>query len=364
MPAAPDVIQCGIAKVHLHRRASKRTLASRVTFTGRWTKKITVSGARSYRNERNRQLLKHLSVQLFHYVRTQLGMTSEQEIQAMHVNDRIVIAANDEATLTAFYNDLARKATEYAEEQEEFEDNLANQLATYDDAPVHPLESILTEPQATDQRTVEHAQKLRGVLDLNRLFLNESNTEALDTLRGITWTEEFVGRIDATSEADCKLKLTNPAYLNKILVLKGVPSLHAEQKLVVALWRSGVKSPVVIQGKKRPCAACDASLTFARQKLRLNITFNPNPGGYWSTSNTGLQMIINFGIDAGLLTKEQAMKWVNKHYKHQNLYQTRLLSTTRHRTKLKTIKYKHTNKANIVHETGNASDSDSEPEDF
>ena len=173
-----------------------------------------------------------------------------------------------------------------------------------------------------------------------------------------------MGRIDANSAADCKLKLTNAAYINKILVLKGVPSLHAEQKLVVALWRSGVKSSVVIQGKKRPCAACDASLSFARQKLHLKISFNPNPGGYWTTSNAGLQMIINFGIDAGLLTKRQAEKWVNTHYKNQNLYQTRLLSATRHRTTLKTIKYKHTNKANIAYETGNASDSDSEPEDY
>lgn len=309
-------------------------------------------------------MLKHLSVQLFHYVRTQLGMTGEQEIQAMHVNDRIVIAANDEATLTAFYNDLAQKAQDYVREQQQFDIDLANQQVTDDDAPEHPLRSILTEPQATDQRTSEHAEKLRGVFDYNRIFQTETDTEALDTLRNIAWTDQFVERIDANNAADCKLKLTNLAYIHKILVLKGVPALHAEQKLIVALWRSGVKSPVAIQGKKRPCAACDASLSFAREKLRLKISFNPNPGGYWATSNVGLQMIVNLGIDAGLLTKKQAEKWVNAHYKHQNLYQTRLLSTTRHRTRLKTKKYKHTNKANIAHETGNASDSDSELDDL
>jgi len=79
-PGVPDVVQCGIAKTRLNRQAAKRTRPSRVTFTGRWTENVFVRGARSYRNDRNRQLLKHVSVQLFHYVRNQLGMLKEQEI--------------------------------------------------------------------------------------------------------------------------------------------------------------------------------------------------------------------------------------------------------------------------------------------
>jgi len=133
-----------------------------------------------------------------------------------------------------------------------------------------------------------------------------------------------------------------------------------------SLWRYGV--PGVNSGRSFTVRSDRAWLVllrwpFATEKLKLRIQFNEKPGGYWSTSNAGLQTIINFGINAGKITKEEAEKWVKRFYKQQTSHQTRSLVPGIRRTHSQVPRYINTAiKTAVMHDTGNVSDSDSDEE--
>ncbi len=96
--------------VGLHRGYRGVTEPSGTTFTGRWSPTVNIRGSRSYTNARGEQVLRQLSVQIFHYMRQKLVKNSEQEVQSMYVNDRIVESANEDDSLSGFYADIKAKA--------------------------------------------------------------------------------------------------------------------------------------------------------------------------------------------------------------------------------------------------------------
>jgi len=101
----------------------------------------------------------------------------------MHLDDRIVIAANDQASLISLYADLKQKAKDYIKEVGQFDNNLDQGSVTWDDAPEHPLSALLSAAQANDERTTSHAKKLEDVFNFTRGLLDESNIAAVETLR-------------------------------------------------------------------------------------------------------------------------------------------------------------------------------------
>lgn len=267
----------------------------------------------------------------------------------MYYNDRIVISANDDATLTRFYQDLKQKAKAYL-------------AAAGNDQPNNPLTEILTTPQHTDQRTTSHAKKLSAVLDDSRIFSLTEDVKAVEALKSIALSgvlgDMFVSKMDMAYAADCKKKLTDLAYIHRIIVMQNGGQMHAEQKLVIALWKAKGGGRSVIYGKKRPCTGCFAALSFARQKLGMQIAFNVRPGGYWSTSNEGLMILVREGIAAGKVTPKSAHEWYENFKKSFVSHQTHSIPKGESRHKLKGFSEAFGGK--VMHDTDYGSDSDSD----
>jgi hypothetical protein len=264
-------------------------------------------------------------------------------VQSMTINERLVIAANDQSTVTAIRRKLRTLGEAYAQQMrdaEQQQDELQEQIdeAIDDDErdelqeqidaiapPVHPLQIILSRAQATDARTVKHAKKLRHVIRGKRVF---AGVAGLTLVRRLIEQESFVARINVDDAADCRRKLTSDAYKHHILTASTATAYHAEQKLMLALWRSGVTSAAHIAGKKRPCVGCAASLNFCRTHLGMQVNFNPNPGGYWDTAVRGLVVLMNEGIANGKLTAKTARKWLKTFAKTYTPHQTAVFGTS------------------------------------
>lgn len=307
------------------------TQPSQTTFSGRWTSNIVVSGARSFSTNRDAQILRHLSAQLFWYIRNKLGHSSEQEVQAMSVNDRILIAANEDKSVEALANDFQSKASGY-------------------------LRKLLETAQESDERSRVNAIKLAGVLSGKRSF---NKYDAIDTLIDIAQNDSFA-KVDISDQAGCQKAITDSSYSKKLVLTVGGGDLHAEQKLVVALYQSGQKNAVIF-GKKRPCTACHATLRFANDKLNLGIRHNHHHGGYWGTANQGLYDLVNLAVARNALTSEQAFEWLEDLAKTTQTYQSHPVVKGTKRTTVVTTTVAFNPKHNVG-ESGYDSASDSEGE--
>lgn len=276
----------------------------RDTFTGAWKTNVTISGFKPFATKRRAQVLRQVSTQFYWYIRQQLepsmpqpkGWQAEQEVQAMAINDRIVLAANKDESLVALVASLRSLVQAYS---------LALQsLPLHAPAPEHPLKKLLTTPQYNDARTRGYATKLTDVFAGTRL----SDSEAL-WLRQMVSTTDFIAEVDASDATACATAVTDNGYRHKLVfVTAGGGDIHAEEKLLVVLQRSRSRGPALIYGKKRPCAGCGLALRFARDKLGHNIAFNPNSGGYWDPPIQGLVTLIQ---ESGITNKVELLQFVH-----------------------------------------------------
>lgn len=282
----------GFSKASADRTFKSVTLPSKTTFSGRWTANITVSGSRSFSSDRDAQVLRHVSAQLFWYIRNQLGHSSEQEVQSMYINDRILIAANEDGSIRALAQDFQKKAKDH-------------------------IRKILEQMQEKDERSRVNALKLTSLLSGKRVF---NKIAAVDTLMAIVENGSFA-EVDISDAQGCKDAITKSSYKQKLVLTVGGGDLHAEQKLVLALYQSGSKGAVVY-GKKRPCTACLATLKFANDKLKLGIRHNLHPGGYWGTANQGLVNLVKLAVQRNALTAKEAQQWLDTHTQGHQTYQS------------------------------------------
>jgi hypothetical protein len=321
----------GFSKVNIDRSFKGATLATSVTFKGRWTARVTLSGARSFAFRRDAQVLRQLSAQLFWYVRNQLGQTSEQEVQAMAVNNRILIAANEDSSVKALAEDLAKKSKGH-------------------------LRKLLSQAQEDDVRSRGNAKKLSKLFDGTRKF---PGVEAVESLIAIATNDAFV-IVDVADESGCMEAISSPSHSQKLVLVVGSGDLHAEQKLVLALYQAK-RTGATIYGKKRPCATCAATLRFANDKLKRNITHNLHHGGYWGTANEGLHRLVGLAVDRNDISGEDAKEWLDEIVSEAKSYQSLSLSKKVKRISLKTrtIDFDEDEFA----DTGYDSASDSEEED-
>lgn len=117
--------------------------------------------------------------------------------------------------------------------------------------------------------------------------------------------------------------LTSPKYAGRVFLLrfaqldprakkqgenkgemKQEESVHAEQKLLIALSRAGVDpgqaatKPLVIMGKYRPCMGCAAALTYYRDQMGFgNLSFDKNYGHYFQGSVKSLDTHLKHIMD-------------------------------------------------------------------
>lgn len=243
------------------REIRMKTDASATTFTGRWSASRANSAKKSFEQRRIRQMLRQISTAIFGYVREELGKTGEQEVQAMLVNNRILISANDTGTIDALALHLKKKAKKVA--VDEYRNEFGN---------------VLKGEWVKKTREVRTAKKLGEVLRKKRLV----DHHAANLLRTIARAKKSVKVLDLSTD-DGSI-VTSPGGDEKVILVKGSPLPHAEQKLVHALfvaYPAGYAERVYVYGKKRPCYGCFLTLKYVKEHGFPKLTFNPRAGGTW-----------------------------------------------------------------------------------
>lgn len=227
------------------------------TMQGRWSKKpIKISGPRSFSKDRTRQLLRQISNQVFWYIKKHLE-TTEQEVQAMWVNDRILISANLDSSMQALHGTLKSKAKKKAE---------------------NTFDGILVTDWVASKRGKRHRRKLTDVVGGDRL---DAGVPLADALRlAIKKGEESVIVVDISVPKNLAV-LSHSSAKGKIVFIVGSPLPHAEQKLIDALVRANIKTRAEVFGKKRPCMGCYLTMLYAKNVGGFDLYFSDRPGGFW-----------------------------------------------------------------------------------
>ncbi|MFI1510047.1 DUF4157 domain-containing protein [Streptomyces sp. NPDC020597] len=276
---------------------------------GMWTSKVTHVGSRSFKTSPDEQVLRHLSTQLFWYMKNALDQKEEQEVQAMYVNGGIVVASNLDASLAAVFGDLHQKLEDYVRaggvaHGEEEEEEEAEEGEMDEEGLENPLQEVLGgEQNPGDLRASGVARKFQGLHEGSRparagaeWMLHSILQEKFNPLRSVTMEESRAIIGDPEKMKD------------RIIFLRGGSNYHAEQKLVLALHGAGGTGQAWIAGKKRPCAVCFATLSYARDEGRMDISFQGRPGGYFQPAIPGL---VALGKALGH-TEDQVIKWLRR----------------------------------------------------
>lgn len=234
---------------------------SGTTFTGRWPGIQKNSEKKSFEQRRTRQVLRQISTAIFGYVREELDMKAEQEVQAMLVNDRILISANDDGTIDALALHLKKKAKKVA--HDEYRNEFGN---------------VLKGEWVQKTRELRTAKKLGAVLRRKRL----ADHHAANLLRAMARAKKCIKVLDLSTD-DAGI-VTSPDGDEKVILVKGSPLPHAEQKLVHALFKAylgGYAGRVYVYGKKRPCYGCYLTLKYVEEHGFPDLWFNSRAGGTW-----------------------------------------------------------------------------------
>ncbi|SHH84921.1 eCIS core domain-containing protein [Streptomyces sp. 3214.6] len=242
--------------------------------TGMWTDKITVSGTRSFKRSPDEQTLRHLSTQLYWYAKELLEQKDEQEFQAMYVNGGIVVASNLDSSVQAVYDKLNRELDDYVMEYASAEDG---------EEPADPFEQMLTTTQHDGDVRAETVANKFGNLKAGTRPVRDGAEEMLYSIQGSGKNNLLQADMSGIAAV-----IDSGAITERIAFLSGGSSFHAEQKLVLALQKTSGGHSAWIAGKKRPCMSCLATLTYARDRGGMRISFQERPGGYFLKGNPGL----------------------------------------------------------------------------
>jgi len=249
--------------------------------SGMWPPEVRVALERSFARERTQQVLSHFAIRLFARVRK--TVKAEQEIQAMFVNDRIFISANEVASI--------------------------KQLGSL---TANEMREVLFAQGGADTRHARAGAKLRSLVYGSRLeregFFGpeeEGNAEEieehpvqeeeLDTIRAILLkaSDDATFFLHQMSIEGAAKAINEPKYANCVILVQGLRKAHAEQNLILAYVQSGSESFATVYGKKRPCAGCYMTFVFAQQVMgRKNLLFGKEPGGYWAKALPGLEKLL------------------------------------------------------------------------
>ncbi|WPB80628.1 hypothetical protein KYC5002_15985 [Archangium violaceum] len=298
-----DVKRPRYDKERVGRRFRSVTLESNLKErSGFWSKDIVLRGAQDFRERRHAQVLRWLSAQIFWFVKIGLCQDKEDEVQSMHVNDRIVVAANKDGSL--------EELVSYLRDAVKSELQRAKKRKSSNSSPINPLFSLLQETYKKDDRSQGNTQHFMRVFEGLELL----GDDAVSVLMGILTREgSFFGTLDISNKESCREAFDDESNEGKILfVTGGGNGMHAEQKLVLGLYLSKHRGLAYVYGKKRPCAGCSLVLRYARERMGLDIQFNPNPGGYWAPSLTGLDRIVSMRIKRDDEDPFEVMQWLHE----------------------------------------------------
>jgi hypothetical protein len=233
---------------------------------------VTVRAPQSFSEERTRQVLRHISTAVFHFVKTKVD--EEQEIQAMYVNERVFLSSNLPGSMAALRGLSAAELT--------------NIFLSSNYMP------------ASDPRAARSAQKLIALVQGTRIdditFDDQDQYDEVANIAGLIsgLAENPANYLSHCTVDQAKNFIDDDAHLLHVILVEGLRPVHAEQNLILAYCNSGSSSQAVVYGKKRPCTGCYLTFMYARQVLgKSSLVFNENPGGFWSPAVRGLWDLIS-----------------------------------------------------------------------
>jgi hypothetical protein len=305
------------------------------TSSGQWPEEVIVRTPHSFAKERVRQVLRHVATAA--YFKVKESVKEEQEVQAMFVDERLLISSNLPESV---------KKLESLSAAEVFEMLLSGKGI----------------PDA-DERAQRDMRKLQGLVSGARIDdLVKDPTDPLGPaekadLESIAKTITLAIKDPKNYLVTCSISqaagyIKDAKYKNKLIAVTGLSGGHAEQNLVVAYAKSKSSSQALIYGKKRPCTGCYMTFLYATQVLKLNIVHSEQPGGFWGPALVGLWALMC--EEKPELADVEA--FVEKH-----------LPSAVHRTdntgKTKDYKKKRQNISGELTNYDSGSDSDNEPKD-
>ncbi|WP_327191016.1 DUF4157 domain-containing protein [Streptomyces xinghaiensis] len=198
----------------------------------------------------------------------------EREVQGMLINNRLLFASNFNESMDA----LQAYTTDGSE------DGYAALVSTHQSQAGRERGMAGPDAREYSDRVNRADVKTQAVMAGQRGDEDDATAEALRERHG-----KPVALVDISHPQLHKL-LTDEKYEGSIFLItfkeeKGL--LHAEQKLLLALHRSGIKPKEVrgqhaIMGRYRGCLCCTAALEYYRSKAGFSaLDYDPNPGFYY-----------------------------------------------------------------------------------
>ncbi|GAA2686724.1 MULTISPECIES: DUF4157 domain-containing protein [Actinosynnema] len=264
---------------------------------GRVTEQARLRFNRPYEHQRGQQTVSQLSLLLHDTLRrvqddlaeVQGSFTrlSDREVQGMMINDRLMFATNFNDTIdnveTRFQEGIARLRQLLREHQQDDAGRTGGLLPA--------------DANEYRERIARAQRKIESLIAGTREMANQATADALRAnLNGP------VVVVDAGA-ANMRELLTAPEHRGTTFLLtfresdgrnregeRRPKSMHAEQKLLVAIDRSGlkpdqVKGEFVIVGKYRPCMGCAAALRYYQEAMGFEtLQYNPNYGHFYTDS--------------------------------------------------------------------------------
>jgi hypothetical protein len=214
-----------------------------------WTKKSadpTTRPHRSYGSQRQTQILRQYSTQLFFYAKKNKGTNaSPQEVEAMYAAGNVFIGTNADAE--------AEKILQIASMQTVLEDTTGGQYSK------------------SGKVTRRHSRKFKKWYTGARSFSGASDIFNIIKAGGLTKLKLWV-KSDVTNA----FTQTGKTFV----VVAGQDGRHAEEKLMDLLAKAGHTGTAIVAGKKRPCGTCLGRMTYMKNN-GYDVRFNPRPGLIW-----------------------------------------------------------------------------------
>ncbi|MER7837441.1 DUF4157 domain-containing protein [Streptomyces sp. NPDC096040] len=198
----------------------------------------------------------------------------EREVQGMLINNRLLFATN--------YNESMNALKGFTTDGSE--DGYAAMVSKHQSTAGRERGMAGPDAREYSDRVNRADLKTQAVMAGQRGDEDDATAEALRSRHG-----KPVALVDV-SDPQLHTLLTSEKFEGSIFLLtfkeeKGL--LHAEQKLLLALHRSGIRPKEVrgehaIMGRYRGCLCCTAALAYYRNKAGFrNLDFDPNPGFYY-----------------------------------------------------------------------------------
>jgi hypothetical protein len=227
---------------------------------------LYVREGRSYASDRDRQLLRHFSSQLFFLAKGRIN--SAQEIQTMVANGNLFVAANADGDIEAIYNWLAS--------------DLAGKLRTALTTTwkSDPSGAYWLTPKSTKKKsTARFARKFERLYSGKRTAKLQSGHVAIDpTLIWGIIQGANIETLKGWKKGDVVQAFAGSGKI--FLLYAGNDGRHAEEKLMDLLELAKHNGVVLIAGKKRPCKTCLGRLRYMVSE-GFKVTHSQCPGFIW-----------------------------------------------------------------------------------